>query len=181
MPIKSATITFLKPLLSFLFTVVQQPHNQLLPPGSWPQSLVDVLNNGPISCGVGQQSLRVVKWSGLSQKDKYCTKILEMPFQLLKKICESLDVPRADGNDVRMLAYNLGFTTHEFDLFKQAAIRQNPGDPVTYAVLKERFYSTKPSGTVGDFVGMMKEIGREDVVRDINDWSEFHPICEETK
>ena len=135
---------------------------------------MDIVKNDPITRGLDQQFRAAVNWSALSQKDKYSTKILEMPFQLLYDICVSLDISRADGNDNRLLAYKLGLTVREFEHLKQAASTQNPGDPITYVVLKERFYSTKPAGTVGDFVDIMKEIGREDIVSDINDWSDLH-------
>ncbi|KAJ7339473.1 hypothetical protein OS493_005871 [Desmophyllum pertusum] len=137
---------------------VFQPHTTV----SWPQSLMDNERNGPITDGMGQG--RPVSWSTLTHREKYNTKVLEMPFPVLYKICLSLDIWRADGNDVRMLAHKLGVSVSEFALLKQAVINtQNPNNSISHAVLDK-----KPSGTVGDFVDIMKDIGRDDIVSVIN-------------
>ena len=44
--------------------------------------------------------------------------------------------------------------------------------PITYVLLRERFSAAKPKGTVGDFVDILKAMEREDIVDEINGWSE---------
>lgn len=126
---------------------------------------MNVVRNGPITDGLEQE--RPVNWSGLSQREKYNTKVLEMPFSLLYKICLTLDIKAADGNDVRMLAEKLGISVSNLALLKQAAITQHPDDSfcnsTTSVVLAK-----KSSLTVGDFVNIMEVIERDDVIRLIN-------------
>lgn len=93
-----------------------------------------------------------------------------MPFPLLFKICLSLDILRADGNDVRMLAHKLGISLPDLAILKQAAITQQPDNnyfnSTSYAVLNKNH-----SLSVKGFVGIMEEIGRDDIICLINDWS----------
>ena len=135
-----------------LFTVFQ-PHT----PVSWLQSQ-------PITDGMEQG--RPVRWSILTQREKYNTKVLEMPFPVLYEICLSLDISRPDGNDVRMLAHKLGVSVREFALLKQAVI--NTQNPDNFNSISHVVLGRKPSGTVRDFVDIMNEIGRDDIVSVIN-------------
>ena len=121
---------------------------------------------------MGVQSLGAVNWSVLTHEEKYSTKILHMPFQLLHRICLSLDILRTDDKDKRLLAEKLGLTISDFKLLQQAVITQNVFDPITYVLLRERFSAAKPKGTVGDFVDILKAMEREDIVDEINGWSE---------
>ena len=106
-----------------------------------------------------------VNWSALSQREKYQEKVLKMPFSLLNKICVTLDISRPDGNDVRMLAEKFGISVGDLALLKQAAITQNPVtnnvccNSLSYVVLSKRALLT-----VGDFVNIMNEIERDDIV-----------------
>ena len=117
--------------------------------------------------------MRAVNWSVLTQREKYNAKILQMPFQLLYNICLSLDIPRRDGKDKRLLAEKLGLTIPQFEVLQQATKTQNVLDPVSYVLLRERFSAVKPKGTVGDFVDILKEMERDDMVSEINEWSEL--------
>ena len=108
-------------------------------------------------------------WSALSQNEKYNRKVLKMPFPLLYKICLTLDIPRADGNDFRMLAYELGISIPDLAFLRQAAITQQPDNnfhSTSYVVL-----SKNHSLSVKDFVGIMEGIGRNDIICLINNWS----------
>ncbi len=126
---------------------------------------MNVVSNGQITGDVEQG--RPVNWSALSQRDKYLAKVLEMPFSLLFKICVILDIPRADGNDVRVLAERLGISVGDLAFLKQAAITQNSDttccNSTTYVVL-----SKKSLLTVGDFVNIMNDIERDDIISLIN-------------
>ncbi|KAL9971992.1 hypothetical protein ACROYT_G018223 [Oculina patagonica] len=116
-----------------------------------------------------EQGRPAVNLSAFSQREKYQKKVLEMPFSLLYKICLRIafDIPRADGNDVRVLAERLGTSVGDLALLKQAAITQNPDNAhcnsITYAVLAK-----KSSLTVGDFVNIMEDIERDNIVSLIN-------------
>ena len=109
-------------------------------------------------------------WSALSQDEKYNRKVLKMPFPLLYKICLTLDIPRADGNDFRMLAYELGISIPDLAFLRQAAITQQQDNDyfhsTSYVVL-----SKNHSLSVKDFVGIMEGIGRNDIICLINNWS----------
>jgi len=92
-----------------------------------------------------------------------------MPYPLLYKICLLLDIPRADGNDVKMLAYKLGISLSDLAILKQAAITQQPDNnyfnSTSYVVLNK-----KNSLLVKGFVDIMEGIGRDDIICLINDW-----------
>ncbi|XP_022783810.1 uncharacterized protein LOC111324500 [Stylophora pistillata] len=148
----------------------QQPQNQFLSPELWSQSHINFVRNCPVIMGV--QSLTAVNWPVLTKKEKYKTKILEMPFQLLHDICLSLDIQRGDGKDKRLLAEKLGIKVPDLEVLQQALITKNMACPVTYVLLKERFSAVKPKGTVGDFVDILKEMEREDIVNKINGLNE---------
>ena len=108
-------------------------------------------------------------WSRLSQSERYNTKFSDVPFPLLNKICCHLDIKRTDGKDVRMLADKLGCTVpRDFEAIEHAAIRNK--DSTTYVVLREGFVTKKPYATVEDFVEMMKDIERNDVIDLIDDY-----------
>ena len=139
-----------------------------LPPVPFSPSLIG--QDGTIADGIGQR--RHITWSALSQSEKYNTKVLEMPFPLLYKICLTLDILRVDSNDVRMLAYKLGISVPgDLAFLKQAAITQ-PADnnyfnnSTSYVVLTK-----KSSLAVRGFVDIMEEIERDDIIRLINNWS----------
>ena len=147
-----------------LFTVndVQlHTHGQSVPPVPLPCTV----QGGAIADGVEQGG--PVIWSALSQSN---LKVLEMPFPLLYKICLTLDIPRADGNDVRMLAYKLGISLPDLAILKQAAITQQPDNnyfnSTSYVVL-----SKNHSLSVKGFVGIMEGIERDDILCLINNWS----------
>ena len=92
-----------------------------------------------------------------------------MPYPLLYKICLLLDIPRADGNDVRMLACKLGISLSDLAILKQAAITQQPDNyfnSTSYVVLNKNH-----SLSVKGFVGIMEGIERDDIIYLINDWS----------
>lgn len=125
------------------------------------------MGNG-ISSDLDQQ--KSIKWQARSQAAKYGMKMKEVPFRLLYNICLTLDVNRGDGKDVRELAENLGITTEEFERFQQAASIQKT--TTTSVVIEARFLTKKPSGTVGDFVDIMKDIGRDDIICFINNYKE---------
>ena len=105
-------------------------------------------------------------WPKLSQSQRYHTRFSQIPFPLQHKICYHLDIKRLDGKDVRMLADKLGMTPREFEAIEHAANRSK--DSTTCVVLREGFLTKKPDATVEDFVMMMKDIGREDIIDLIN-------------
>ena len=110
------------------------------------------------------------KWSALTQAEKYNTKILEVPFQLLHKICLTLDIKRSDGNDIRQFADKLDISVKEFDGLEQMAkVKQVTSSEV---ILKEVFVEKQPPGTVGDFIRIMKVMRRDDIISLINSWRE---------
>ena len=107
-------------------------------------------------------------WPKLSQSERHHTKFSQIPFPLLNKICRYLDISRTDGKDVRMLADKLGCTVpRDFEAIEHAASRNKVS--TTYVVLMEGFLTRKPDATVNDFVVMMKDIGRDDIINLIND------------
>lgn len=112
------------------------------------------------------QSGRLATWKAIPQIEKYATKMLEVPIPLFDKICLSLDVKRTDGRDVSLLAQKLivGFSISDFALLQQAA--QIRATTTTYILLTENF-----NGTVGDFVDIMKNMGRDDIICLINQWN----------
>lgn len=130
-----------------MFSVFQSS-NQLVP--QWSNGEVD--------------QRRAVNWAALSQEDKYHTKILEVPIPLLRKICLSLDVKRVDGKDAGLLAHKLGLSVRDFGLSQQAA--QNQTKSTTYILLSENFH-----GTVAEFVQIMKDIQRYDLICLIDEWN----------
>ena len=107
-------------------------------------------------------------WPNLSQSERHHTKFSQIPFPLLNKICHYLDIRRTDGKDVRMVADKLGMMHHDFEAIEHAASRHK--DSTTYVVLKEGFLTRKPDATVNDFVVIMKDIGRDDIINLINDY-----------
>ena len=115
------------------------------------------------SNGEGDQRTPV-NWAALSQEDKYHTKILEVPIPLLHKICLSLDCKRVDGKDAGSLAHQLGLSVSDFRLSQQAA--QNKSTSTTYILLSENFH-----GTVAEFVQIMKDIERDDIISLIDEWN----------
>ncbi|XP_068724865.1 uncharacterized protein [Montipora capricornis] len=112
------------------------------------------------------QAPKGAKWSALSQTDKYNTKMLEVPFLLLHKIYLSLDIKRSDGNDIRQFADKLDISVKEFDGLEQMAkVKQVTTSEV---ILKEVFVEKHPPGTVGDFIRIMKDMRRDDIISLIN-------------
>ena len=108
-------------------------------------------------------------WPKLSQSQRYHTRFSQIPFPLLHKICYHLDIKRLDGKDVRMLADKLGcMVPRDFEAIEHAANINK--DTTTYVVLREGFLTKKPDATVEDFVMMMKNIGRDDIIDLINDY-----------
>ncbi|XP_068694899.1 uncharacterized protein [Montipora foliosa] len=114
---------------------------------------------------VGSNKRGCVNWSSMSQEDKYKTCILEVPFRLLRGIYLSLDVKRTDGKDVGLFAEKLFLTHKEYEFVCQEA--QNNRESPTYLLLKEKF---NYPGSVRKFIEIMKSMGREDIIRLINDW-----------
>lgn len=152
--------------LFFLFTVDDVLlHTQPAPPVLF--SLPCIVQDGAIADSMEQG--RPI-WSALPQDEKYNRKVLKMPFPLLYKICVTLDILRADGNDVRMLAYELGISIPDLAFLRQAAITQQPDNnyfhSASYVVL-----SKNHSLSVKDFVGIMERIGRDDIICLINNGS----------
>lgn len=142
------------------------PHTQSVPPV--PFSRPSIVRDSAIADGMEQG--RPITWSELSQGEKYNTKVLEMPYPLLYKICLTLDIPRADGNDVRMLAYKLGISLADLAVLKQAAITQQPDNSYfnsTSCVVLTKNHSL----LVKDFVGLMEGIERDDIIWLVNSWS----------
>ena len=108
------------------------------------------------------------KWSTLSQTVNYNTKMLEVPFMLLHKICLTLDIKRVDGNDIRQFADKLDISVEEFDRLEQMAkVKQVTTSEV---ILKEVFVDKHSRGTVGDFIRIMEDMGRDDIISLINAW-----------
>ena len=101
------------------------------------------------------------KWATLSQAEKYSIKMQEVPFRLYHKVCLELDILRFDGKDVREFASKQGITVPECARLQQAAKIHNT--PTTFIILQQT-----PGITVGDFVNIMKEMGRQDIADLIN-------------
>lgn len=101
------------------------------------------------------------KWATLSQAEKYSTKMQEVPFRLYHKVCLELDIPRFDGKDVREFASNQDITVPECARLQQVAKVQNT--TTTSIILLQT-----PGITVGEFVNIMKEMGRQDIADLIN-------------
>lgn len=153
--------------LFFSFTVDDVPqHTQSVPPVPFSRS--SIVQAGAIADGMEQG--RPIIWSALSQSEKYSTKVLEMPYPLLYRICLTLDIPRPDGNDVRMLAYKLGISLPDLAVLKQAAITQQPDNSYfnsTSCVVLTKNHSL----SVKDFVDIMEGIERDDIICLVNNWS----------
>ena len=82
----------------------------------------------------------------------------QVPFCLLHKICLTLDIIReGDGKDVREFASRLNISGPEFGCLQQAAKLESR---TTTSVILARI----PSWTVADFVSIMKEMEREDII-----------------
>jgi len=146
-------------------STLSQPQSSFIPPTAWQHLSI----RSGIASDLDQQS--PVKWSALSQRDKYNTKMKEVPFLLLHNICLSLDVPRVgDGKDVRDFADKLGVKHEEFERLQQAAAIEKT--TTTSVIIKGKFLEKKPSGTVHDFVSIMADMGRSDIVDYINNWNE---------
>ena len=101
------------------------------------------------------------KWATLSQAEKYSTKMQEVPFHLYHKVCLELDIRRFDGKDVREFASKLGITVPDCARLQQAAKIHNT--TTAFIILQQT-----PGITVGDFVNIMKEMGRQDIADLIN-------------
>lgn len=95
-------------------------------------------------------------WATLSQAEEYSTKMQEVPFHLYHNVCLELDIPRFDGKDVREFASKRGITVPECARLQQAAKLHNT--TTTSIILRQT-----PGITVGDFVNIMKEMGRQDI------------------
>ena len=87
----------------------------------------------------------------------------QVPFCLLHKIFLTLDIIRADGKDVREFASKLNISITEFECLQQAAKVESR---TTTSVILARI----PSWTVADFVSIMKDMEREDIIDLINEW-----------
>ena len=163
---------FLKPEVLNLASInvsftVSQPATHFVPSYSrQPEEYLNIENG--VTSDLNEQ--REVKWQALPQADKYSIKLQEVPVHLQLNICLTLDIMRVEGNDVRAFSEKLGITTKEFECFQQAAIIKKT--TTTSVVIEARFLVKKPSGTVGDFVDMMKDIGRDDIIHLINSYKE---------
>ena len=144
-----------------------QNHGQFNPPGSFQNFATRSWNAGDLK----HQGPATVQWSALSQTDKYKTKMQEAPFPLHQDICLELDIPRNDGKDVRLFAEKLGIKTREFGRLQQSAVSIQK-TTITSVILKEKFSLKKPPGTVGDFVDIMSDMERGDIIDLINEWQE---------
>ena len=102
----------------------------------------------------------------ITQTEKYRCKMNQVPFCHLHKICLTLDIKRgADGRDVREFACKLNIPFPEFERLQQAAEIQRT---TTTSVILAQWVPS--SWTVGDFVKIMKEMEREDIIDLINEW-----------
>ena len=89
----------------------------------------------------------------------------QVPYRHLHKIYLTLDIKRADGRDVREFASKLKIPIPEFErLQREAEIQKSP---TTSVILAQQVPS---SWTVGDFVNIMKEMERKDIIDLINEW-----------
>lgn len=89
----------------------------------------------------------------------------QVPYRHLHKIYLTLDIKRADGRDVREFASKLNIPVPEFErLQREAEIQKSP---TTSVILAQQVPS---SWTVGDFVNIMKEMERKDIIDLINEW-----------
>ena len=90
----------------------------------------------------------------------------QVPFCHLHKICLTLDIKRGtDGRDVREFASKLKIPVPEFERLQQAAEIQRT---TTTSVILAQWVPS--SWTVGDFVKIMKEMERQDIIDLINEW-----------
>jgi len=104
--------------------------------------------------------------AGVTQTEKYRCKMNQVPFRHLHKICLTLDIKReADGRDVREFASKLNIPVPEFKRLQQAAEIQRT---TTSSVILAQWVPS--SWTVGDFVKIMNEMEREDIIDLINEW-----------
>lgn len=87
----------------------------------------------------------------------------EVPFRLYQDVCLDLDIIRADGKDVREFASKQDISASECARLQQVAKIQ---DTTTTSVILGKNYGI----TVEDFVSIMKEMGRQDIVNLINEW-----------
>lgn len=101
----------------------------------------------------------------ITQRKKYRCKMNQVPFRLLHKIYLTLDIKRADGRDVREFASKLNIPVPEFErLQREAEIQRTT---TTSVILAQQVPS---SWTVGDFVKIMTEMERADIIELINEW-----------
>lgn len=101
----------------------------------------------------------------ITQRKKYRCKMNQVSFRLLHKIYLTLDIKRADGRDVREFASKLNIPVPEFErLQREAEIQRTT---TTSVILAQQVPS---SWTVGDFVKIMTEMERADIIELINEW-----------
>lgn len=162
-PFSNSGPSFITPSVNILLqtpSTFPQPQNPFIStPDSWQH--LNIWSG--IASDLDQQ--RPVKWTTLSQTERCNTKMKEVPFLLCHNIGLSLDIPRTDGQDVREFADKLGVTPEAFGRLQQAATIQKT--TTTSVVIKEKF-----CGTVGDFIAIMKELGRDDIITLIDNWND---------
>ena len=100
----------------------------------------------------------------------------QVPYRHLHKIYLTLDIKRADGRDVREFASKLNIPVPEFErLQREAEIQRTT---TTSVILAQQVPS---SWTVGDFVKIMTEMERADIIELINEWEwerdRFYRLC----
>ncbi|XP_068724791.1 tumor necrosis factor receptor superfamily member 16-like isoform X2 [Montipora capricornis] len=135
-------------------------------PKSFTCGLTNIHALSPYLYNSMDQPAKGAKWSALTQAEKYNTKMLDVPFLLLHRICLMLDIKRSDGNDIRQFANIVNITVQEFDCLEQMAkVKQVTSSEV---ILKEVFVNK----TVGNFISIMEDMKRDDIISLINAWKE---------
>ena len=137
---------------SVVFSSLTASHNQFTF-DSWQLNATDV----------NQRRRELMKWETLSKAEKYSTEMQEVPFKLSRRVCLELDFHRFDGKDVREFARKQNITVSECAHLEQVA---NIHKTSTTSVILQR----TPDITVGDFVNILEQMGRQDIVYLINEW-----------
>ncbi|XP_068694894.1 uncharacterized protein [Montipora foliosa] len=131
---------------------------------SWTCGLTNIHALWPYRNSMDQPA-KSAKWSALTQAEKYNTKMLDVPFPLLHRIYLMLDIKRSDGNDIRQFANIVDITVQEFDCLEQMA-------KVKQVTSSEVIFKKNPNETVGNFISIMENMERDDIISLINAWKE---------
>lgn len=100
----------------------------------------------------------------LSKQERLDLQVTSLPNSLYQRVCNMLDTEESFFRDYRMLAEELGMDKTNINRLQKV---QTP----THSILLD--YKI----TVDSFVTILKNIEREDVANEVEDWLEKSPSC----